>query len=171
MMYFDPNDDPFWSDFLAGADELQYVSRGVRLLGTYASLLTVAVAVSALSLTLLQQNVYYSNWNWEWIVTSVTVALAVGAAFCLVRLERMLRRGDVLFEVMTEELQYRLSVAPDPVFKRAPQRGRVAMKDYSHARALPFLPARSGPAILLLVNFLCVFLVLFVASLRVNTLY
>ncbi|MGV0047288.1 hypothetical protein ACRU13_21745 [Mycobacterium colombiense] len=152
MNEYEKSEPEFWTDLQRGAEQLRFATRQTRSLGLIAMVLTIFVLSVSVFLLAYVQRFRYGAAPY---ISLAPAAIAVVAAIVLMTVERAQRRSDAIFDELTEELQYRISLpGPDRSTRRAPVEARMAMRDYSTGRTLPFLPNRSGPGILLLVNIL-----------------
>lgn len=110
------------------------------------------------------------GWKWEWDVTEwlaiVTLTSGSVALFGCASHEIWRKRGDVLFEEISDEVERRtVVIAKEPEFEEEKPalllRARLALRDFSHASDLPFIPGKFGPTIYAAVNLLIPILILF----------
>jgi hypothetical protein len=76
------------------------------------------------------------------------------------------KRGDALFEEISDELQWnirgtRLLKDKSPAKERPEIQARVVLRTFARASDLPIIPGKFGPAIYITVNLLITFLAIF----------
>ncbi len=122
----------------------------------------VALVWSLLGLRLVRDQVLgASRWTYSLDVGSVLTAGIAMLAAILYEITR--QRGDVLFDEISDELQWHMrkrKVQSEAVEYRPQLDARIVLRSFAHASELPFVPGRHGPAIVLLSNVALLTLVL-----------
>jgi len=88
--------------------------------------------------------------------------VALTAVVLLTLFDVLRRRGDTVYEALSDEVEHllsRRSASGQPTSFRVPLYLRLTMRGYASATQLPLVPGRSGPAVLAGLNLLLLLLV------------
>lgn len=98
----------------------------------------------------------------------VPLLTAVTAVVAMVRYDTLRKRGDALFEEISDELQWNVRQnGTGTIAKERPELNvRVALRSFARATDLPLLPGTYGPGIYVAVNCVILFLSYSVRFLR-----
>lgn len=91
----------------------------------------------------------------------VPILLTLTAVLTIVRYEILRKRGDALFEEISDELQWNIKRAVSTTEERPMLTARVALRSFARATDLPLIPGKFGPGLYATINFLLVFLVVY----------
>ena len=141
-------------DFLLG--RLRHLSSQLNVSGQFVMYLTVLNIV--LTLSLLASGCRNGDFA-QVLCTQVGLALGIGALSLTVACERLRRRGDVLFQEISDELQWdiRASTADSGkgiASERPPLDARMILRTFARAGDLPLVPGTFGPAVYAAINLL-----------------
>ncbi|HXQ72190.1 MAG TPA: hypothetical protein VN844_16965 [Pyrinomonadaceae bacterium] len=89
------------------------------------------------------------------------------AVVAIVRYETLRKRGDALFEEISDELQWNLrqNVTETIARERPELNARVALRSFARATDLPLIPGRYGPVIYVAINLVILFVGYYLLSL------
>jgi hypothetical protein len=133
-------------------EDLKSLTLRLRMMAFYIATFT------ALNLTILIFSLPFVNVFFLKIrsLPFIGAGCAIAALLCAVVHEISRKQGDVLFEEISDEVQWR--VRSQGHEKIAPERPlldvRVTLRSFAHASDLPFIPSRFGAAIYVAINIL-----------------
>ncbi len=141
--------------------KLQTVSYRLRMFGMYVSIFTAGSFVSSL---LSFPSIYYFP---PYIMLPLFFSFFAASFLLLIYYDRLRRRGDAIFEELSDELQWNLtrsfkSEAPRDT-SRPDLEARVLLREYINTIDLPLTRGKQGITIYTAINLLS--LILFVFSL------
>jgi hypothetical protein len=134
-------------------------------------ILLVGSALGLVYLSLLKKLYGLGGFSYEYFLLAMAAnLLSALTVIALLYFERLRRRGDTLFQELSEELNWfsrprdlNESVVP---YNVPPIDIRVALRTYTRMTDLPLVPGKFGPATYALVCLVAAFLVTFQASVR-----
>lgn len=139
-------------------ERFNHITNRLRVLGLTCAFLSFINLIHT-----LWRIVIRSRYIEELAICSVTMLFTV--LICIVLFDFLRKKGDVLFEEISDELQWgvyndveRKSDKEDyPVLERSAEERprlhvRIVLRSFSRAADLPLVPGRFGPAIYLLIN-------------------
>lgn len=125
-----------------------------RRLGRVGALAFIATALHVVVLVVTYLRLLYFMW-----AVLASLALLVGAAAAALWFETLRKRGDALYDEISDEVQWHigrayLSSADQPAvdMPRPPLRYRVELRSFAKASDLPLAPGRYGPALYVALN-------------------
>jgi hypothetical protein len=144
-------DDQSRGPFFRSLDHLDVITARLHRLGTIAFVSTVLNVIAVVAT--------FATYNELWFGLSRTLVgvelwLALIALLAVAVFESTRKRGDVMFEEISDEVQWRVaqdrpqkglepSSHPD---KRPSLEMRIALRSFASATDLPLIPGRYGPA-------------------------
>lgn len=146
-------------DLRGSLGDLRFITRQLQRYGFIALISTVvnfASLILSLSLRFLPVGFHISIFIAFYLPLIVTVT----AVMAIVRYDTLRKRGDALFEEISDELQWNVhqSVTETIARERPELNARVALRSFARATDLPLIPGRYGPGIYATINFLILFL-------------
>ncbi|WP_233846358.1 hypothetical protein [Paraburkholderia sp. HD33-4] len=139
--------------------QLDSISRKMRILGLY------AVGLMALLLLLTLMNLSGKAFFLDFAFARLSLFFSIAAALCifivLVMRDSLRRRGNALFEELSDELQWyaigdHRGEARSGSTSRPPLEIRVVLRSYARTTDLPMVPGRYGEAIYMATAFMLV---------------
>jgi hypothetical protein len=115
-----------------------------------AALYLLAVCLMGLFVTLIMRSASSQPFStsWEDLVRYLTLGSAMYGLTALFLYDRRRRHGDVLFEELSNELQWQAvsgSSIPKAAESRPSIENRVTLRNYVQASDLPLVPGKFGP--------------------------
>lgn len=144
-------------------DNLSSVTTRIRYLGIISFIVSIA---NFIVMGLVIGRTIFRFYGITTIVFT-SVLLGIWALAGIVMYEYLRKKGDVLFEEISDELQwYVQSDGPDigvqgTAEKRPILRARIVLRAFAQNTDLPLVPGKFGPAVYVLVNMIVVFLLLY----------
>jgi hypothetical protein len=143
--------------------ELRMVTRRLRLLGLVIVLFTVGSVLEALILPLFPG---YDLTNRS--LALMAASLAVAALALIILYDRTRRRGEALFEEISDEFQWYIARPTTKGGVTPPLDVRVVLRTFAKTSDLPIVPGRFGPAIYATVNIVAALITVFLLSGRMR---
>jgi len=88
----------------------------------------------------------------QYLGVQFAAILFVSAVLLAVLFEQLRRRGEVIYEELTDELH---RAHRDPEYERPRLSFRIALKTFASSLEVPLIPGRFGISIYLLINIIC----------------
>ncbi|HYW07127.1 MAG TPA: hypothetical protein VE913_09240 [Longimicrobium sp.] len=149
--------------------ELERVTRGLEQRGVLALLLTVSLVIWTAGGSMIIQGgfrAFPTGFNSRAIFVLISITLAFLNLVILIRYERLHKRGDTLFDEISDELSWftqpsrgQPSSRPAPV-ATPPIDVRVVLRSFTRNADLPLVAGRFGPGVYGLINLLVIFFVM-----------
>jgi hypothetical protein len=143
-----------------GLSDLRYITRRLQRFGLIAlvfTLLNFGALILSLSLRYLPVGFLTSILLAFYLPIFATLVSIVS----VVRYDSLRKRGDALFEEISDELQWnvRNDLNLKPTMAERPMlNARVALRSFARATDLPLIPGKYGPGIYATTNFVILFL-------------
>jgi hypothetical protein len=136
--------------------ELAHINQRLHALG----LMVFAFTISNIFILLAILGRTIFRWVAAEVIISISVTIGITFLIYVVRYERLHRKGDVIFEEISDELQWFIKVIDGKQKKtesfiadeRPEIRARIVLRDFSRNTDLPFIPGKFGPAIYIAAN-------------------
>jgi hypothetical protein len=146
-------------DLRGSLSDLRFISRRLQRYGFIALIFTVlnfASLILNLSLRFLPLGTLTAIFFAFYLPLIVTVTALVA----IVRYDSLRKRGDALFEEISDELQWnvRQNLTETIARERPELNARVALRSFARATDLPLIPGKYGPGIYATINFVILFL-------------
>jgi len=137
---------------------LEHATKRLRLFGLTAFVLTVLSVCILLSM--IGGGIFLVFRSLTFIVLTSSL-VSTSALLCLIAYEYERKRGDVLFEEISDELQWYVRESDTESDSRPLIGARVVLRSFARSVDLPLAPGRFGPAVYFLVNAISIFLQLY----------
>jgi hypothetical protein len=138
-------------------DRLEYISLKLRQFGMFTFLSTLIYILIVLFLTLGIKYTYsLLIRSGGLFITLATLNLLLSLS-CVVMYESLRRRGDTLFEEISDELQWKIGreARNEKVANESPPlNARVVLRTFARTTDLPLVPGKFGPAVYAGINVL-----------------
>jgi hypothetical protein len=102
--------------------------------------------------------IFFPSSNFVVLMSSL---VSTSALLCLIAYEYERKRGDALFEEISDELQWYVREGDTESASRPVIGARVVLRSFARGVDLPLAPGKFGPAIYFLVNAISIFLQLY----------
>ncbi len=147
-------------------ERLRQITSELRLVGwvvLFATIADICGAAVATVLAITHPSYRYDYAEVPMFMVLLSFGILVFALFATAWYDRVLRRGNVFFEEISDELEWH--VKPARAVERAEPRGdppnlkaRLILRDFARTTDLPLFPGSQGPGIYTILN-LAVFVV------------
>jgi hypothetical protein len=147
-------------DLKGSLGDLRHITRLLQRYGFFALVFTV-LNFAALILASSARYFQLTYISFVLLVVYLPISLTLIAVICIIRYESLRKRGDALFEEISDELQWNVrteSKANPHTSDRPNLNARVALRSFARATDLPLIPGRYGPGIYATINFLMLFI-------------
>jgi hypothetical protein len=140
--------------------DLRYITLRLHHFGFVALIFTVlnfASLILSLSLRYLPVGFFTGVFLAFYLPILATLLAMVG----IVRYDTLRKRGDALFEEISDELQWNIRIESKQeltMAERPELNARVALRSFARATDLPLVPGKYGPGIYATINFLMLLL-------------
>jgi hypothetical protein len=144
---------------MGSLSDLRYITRQLQRFGLVALTFTV-LNFASLILCLSLRFLPIRGFTYIVLAFYLPILTTVIAIFGIVRYDLLRKRGDALFEEISDELQWniRKNLAAPTTTDRPELNARVALRSFARATDLPLVPGKYGPGIYGTINFVILFL-------------
>jgi hypothetical protein len=156
-------------DLRATLSDLRYITRYIQRYGfltLVSTILNFGAVILSLSVKFLPLSVITGFALGIYLPISIT-ALTI---LWIVLYEAMRKRGETLFEEVSDELQWNVRKESQAKYPPADDRpmlnARIALRSFARATDLPLVPGKYGPGFYATINFVMLFLVIFFFRVR-----
>jgi hypothetical protein len=146
-------------DLRGSLSDLRFISKRLQRYGFIALIFTV-VNFASLILTLSLRFLPLGTLTTIFFAFYLPLIATVTALVAIVRYDNLRKRGDALFEEISDELQWnvRQNLTETIARERPELNARVALRSFARATDLPLIPGKYGPGIYATINFVILFL-------------
>jgi hypothetical protein len=148
------------SDDLKGSlSDLRFITLQLQRYGFIALIFTV-LNFASLILTLSLRYLPFGQLTLIFFAFYLPLIATITALVAIVRYDTLRKRGDALFEEISDELQWNIRRnATETIARERPElNARVALRSFARATDLPLIPGKYGPGIYATINFVVLFL-------------